>query len=139
MTATMTTERPIDLDTLTLGGVLDGVLRGRPVTVLGFARSGIALARFLADVGADVTVYDGRPASELASAAPWTRRAANNQVIPGANAKRTDDAESANNPPTSGSRRPMRSEKVPIGTETASSVTPKDANRSPMSVGDAPN
>ena len=31
----MTTERPIDLDTLTLGGVLDGVLRGRPITVLG--------------------------------------------------------------------------------------------------------
>jgi len=42
--ATMTTERPIDLDTLTLGGILDGVLRGRPITVLGFARSGIALA-----------------------------------------------------------------------------------------------
>jgi len=65
---TMTTERPIDLDTLTLGAVLDGVLRGRPITVLGFARSGIALARFFADMGADVTVYDGRPASELASA-----------------------------------------------------------------------
>ena len=31
----MTTERPIDLDTLTLGAVLDGVLRGRPITVLG--------------------------------------------------------------------------------------------------------
>ena len=64
----MTTERPIDLDTLTLGAVLDGVLRGRPITVLGFARSGIALARFLADTGADVTVYDGRPAGELADA-----------------------------------------------------------------------
>ena len=36
--------------------------RGRPVSVLGFARSGIALARFLADAGADVTVYDARPA-----------------------------------------------------------------------------
>jgi UDP-N-acetylmuramoylalanine--D-glutamate ligase len=36
--------------------------------VLGFARSGIALARFLADAGAEVTVYDARPAGELASA-----------------------------------------------------------------------
>ena len=45
-----------------------GALRGRPVTVLGFARSGIALARFLADAGARVTVYDGRPAEELAGA-----------------------------------------------------------------------
>jgi UDP-N-acetylmuramoylalanine--D-glutamate ligase len=62
------TERPIDLDTLTLGGVLDGVLRGRPITVLGFARSGIALARFFADTGAEVTIYDGRPASELSAA-----------------------------------------------------------------------
>ncbi|HET9347314.1 MAG TPA: UDP-N-acetylmuramoyl-L-alanine--D-glutamate ligase [Candidatus Limnocylindrales bacterium] len=68
MSATMTTERPIDLDTLTLGGVLDGVLRGRPITVLGFARSGIALARFLADQGAEVTIYDGRPIDELAGA-----------------------------------------------------------------------
>ncbi|MFL5726971.1 MAG: UDP-N-acetylmuramoyl-L-alanine--D-glutamate ligase [Chloroflexota bacterium] len=68
MTTERPTERPIDLDALTLGGVLDGVLRDRPVTVLGFARSGIALARFFADAGADVTVYDGRPASELASA-----------------------------------------------------------------------
>ena len=31
------------------GRVRDGVLRDRPVAVLGFARSGIALARFLAD------------------------------------------------------------------------------------------
>ena len=36
-----------------------------PVTVLGFARSGIALARFFADAGARVTVYDARPAPEL--------------------------------------------------------------------------
>jgi UDP-N-acetylmuramoylalanine--D-glutamate ligase len=64
----MTTDRPIDLETLTLGAVLDGVLRGRPITVLGFARSGIALARFFADQGADVTVYDGRPISELGDA-----------------------------------------------------------------------
>jgi UDP-N-acetylmuramoylalanine--D-glutamate ligase len=32
------------------------------------ARSGAALARFFADAGARVTVYDGRPASELAGA-----------------------------------------------------------------------
>ncbi|HEX5013945.1 MAG TPA: UDP-N-acetylmuramoyl-L-alanine--D-glutamate ligase [Candidatus Limnocylindrales bacterium] len=64
----MTTDRPIDLDTLTLGDVLDGVLRGRPITVLGFARSGIALARFFADAGAAVTIYDGRPAAELVDA-----------------------------------------------------------------------
>jgi UDP-N-acetylmuramoylalanine--D-glutamate ligase len=68
MSVTMTTDRPIDLDTLTLGGILDGVLRGRRVTVLGFARSGIALARFFADQGADVTIYDGRPRDELADA-----------------------------------------------------------------------
>ena len=47
---------------LTLDGVRAGALRDRPVTVLGLARSGIALARFLADAGARVTVYDGRPA-----------------------------------------------------------------------------
>jgi UDP-N-acetylmuramoylalanine--D-glutamate ligase len=64
----MTTQRPIDLEELTLGAVLDGVLHGRPITVLGFARSGIALARFFADMGAAVTVYDGRPEGELTSA-----------------------------------------------------------------------
>ena len=42
--------------------------RGRPVAVLGLARSGIALARFLADRGARVTVYDARPAAELGEA-----------------------------------------------------------------------
>jgi len=41
---------------------------GRPVAVLGLARSGIALCRFLADRGARVTVYDRRPAEELADA-----------------------------------------------------------------------
>ena len=65
---TMTATRPIDPDTLTLDGVRAGALRDRPVTVLGFARSGIALARFLADAGARVTVYDGRPAAELGRA-----------------------------------------------------------------------
>ena len=64
----MTTERPIDLEALTLEKVLGGALRGQPVTVLGFARSGIALARFLADQGADVTIYDGRPIDELGDA-----------------------------------------------------------------------
>ncbi len=57
--------RAVDVDALTLDGVKDGALAGRPVTVLGLARSGVALARFLHDAGARVTVYDGRPAAEL--------------------------------------------------------------------------
>ena len=65
---TMTTMGPIDLDRLDLDGVRMGDLRDRPVTVLGFARSGLALARFLSDAGARVTIYDGRPAEELAAA-----------------------------------------------------------------------
>jgi len=69
MSTTMTTDRgPIDLDRLTLHDVRSGALRDQPITVLGFARSGIALARFLVDAGAQVTVYDGRPAGELADA-----------------------------------------------------------------------
>ncbi|HET9435924.1 MAG TPA: UDP-N-acetylmuramoyl-L-alanine--D-glutamate ligase [Candidatus Limnocylindrales bacterium] len=60
--------RVIDPDGLTHAGLLEGAFRGRPVTVLGFARSGIAAARFLADAGARVTVYDGRPAAELRAA-----------------------------------------------------------------------
>ncbi|HUG47775.1 MAG TPA: Mur ligase family protein, partial [Candidatus Limnocylindria bacterium] len=52
---------PIELDGLSLAS-----FAGRPVAVLGFARSGLALCRFLADHGAQVTVYDGRPAHELA-------------------------------------------------------------------------
>ena len=64
----MTTTPTIDPEQLTMAAVRDGLLRDRPVTVLGFARSGIALARFLADQGAVVTVYDGRPAAELAEA-----------------------------------------------------------------------
>jgi UDP-N-acetylmuramoylalanine--D-glutamate ligase len=59
---------PIDPAGLVPGALAGGLFRGRPVTVLGFARSGIALARFLADAGAEVTVYDGRPAVDLASA-----------------------------------------------------------------------
>ena len=66
MTA-MTAGRTIDPAALTLEAVRAGLLRDRPVTVLGFARSGLALARFLADVGARVTVYDARPAAELAA------------------------------------------------------------------------
>lgn len=64
----MAIDRPLDLETLTIEAVRTGALRDRPVTVLGFARSGIALVRFLADAGAAVTVYDGRPAAELGSA-----------------------------------------------------------------------
>lgn len=59
---------PIDLDALTIDDVRAGALSDRPVTVLGLARSGIALARFLHDAGARVTVYDGRPAGELEAA-----------------------------------------------------------------------
>ena len=68
MTATMATDAPLDLDRLTIEDVHHGALRGQPITVLGFARSGIALARFLADAGAEVTIYDGRPETELADA-----------------------------------------------------------------------
>lgn len=57
--------RVVDLDRLTAAGVRAGAMDGRPVTVLGLARSGVALARFFADAGARVTVYDGRPAAEL--------------------------------------------------------------------------
>lgn len=48
-----------------LDGLRTDALAGKPVAVLGFARSGTALARFLHDQGARVTVYDSRPASEL--------------------------------------------------------------------------
>jgi UDP-N-acetylmuramoylalanine--D-glutamate ligase len=67
----MTADRvanPIDPAVLTPNALADGVFRGRPVSVLGFARSGIALARFLVDAGADVTIYDARPAAELGRA-----------------------------------------------------------------------
>ncbi|MDP9482683.1 MAG: UDP-N-acetylmuramoyl-L-alanine--D-glutamate ligase [Chloroflexota bacterium] len=58
----------LDPDLLTLDAIRAGALAGRPVSVLGFARSGIALARFLVDAGATVTVYDWRPAEELVEA-----------------------------------------------------------------------
>ena len=51
---------PLDLARLDLDS-----FAGRPVAVLGLARSGVALARFLADRGAQVTVYDQRPRHEL--------------------------------------------------------------------------
>jgi UDP-N-acetylmuramoylalanine--D-glutamate ligase len=56
------TVAPIDLAGLDLDS-----FAGRPVAVLGLARSGLALARFLADRGANVTVYDGSPAEALRS------------------------------------------------------------------------
>ncbi|HUF06516.1 MAG TPA: UDP-N-acetylmuramoyl-L-alanine--D-glutamate ligase [Candidatus Binatia bacterium] len=43
-------------------------LPGRRAVVLGLARSGIAVSRFLADAGAVVTAYDRRPVDELADA-----------------------------------------------------------------------
>ncbi len=58
----------IQPDALSMRAIRDGLLRDQRVTVLGLARSGIALTRFLADAGARVTVYDGRPAAELADA-----------------------------------------------------------------------
>jgi UDP-N-acetylmuramoylalanine--D-glutamate ligase len=65
----MSSQSPtIDLDALTLEAVRAGALDGRPVTVLGLARSGIGLVRFFRDAGAAVTVYDVRPAGELADA-----------------------------------------------------------------------
>lgn len=64
----MTMDRVIDPADLTPRALSDGVLRGQPVAVLGFARSGIALARFLTDAGANVTVYDAKPASQLEKA-----------------------------------------------------------------------
>jgi len=56
----------MDPDQLSLAAIRAGAFAGRPVAVLGLARSGLALARFLADAGAMVTIYDGRPADELA-------------------------------------------------------------------------
>ena len=64
----MAAAMPIDPAALGPGALHAGVFRDRDVTVLGLARSGIALARFLADAGARVTVYDGRPADELTDA-----------------------------------------------------------------------
>lgn len=54
---------PVDLEQLDLDA-----FGGRPVAVLGLARSGIALARFLSDRGALVTAYDARPSTDLGEA-----------------------------------------------------------------------
>ena len=43
-------------------------LRGRHALVLGLARSGTAVARLLADAGAEVSAYDRRPADEMTEA-----------------------------------------------------------------------
>jgi UDP-N-acetylmuramoylalanine--D-glutamate ligase len=56
-------------DALSLEPLTPEALRDRHAAVLGFARSGVALARFLFDAGARVTVYDVRPMSELAEQA----------------------------------------------------------------------
>ena len=58
----------VDLESLSLDAVRAGALAGVPATVLGLARTGVALARFLVDAGARVTVYDGKPAAALAEA-----------------------------------------------------------------------
>ena len=58
----------VQVDRLTAAGVREGALQGSAVTVLGLARSGIALTRFFVDAGARVTVYDRRPAGDLAAA-----------------------------------------------------------------------
>ena len=81
---------PVDIDALTLDGVRAGALDGRPVTVLGLARSGIALARFLHDAGAAgdrlrrahgggrceaAIEAAGRPRRRRCASGPtWTRR-----------------------------------------------------------------
>ena len=57
-----------DLDGLDLAGLRGGALRDVPVTVLGLARTGIALVRFFVDAGARATVYDGKPATALGDA-----------------------------------------------------------------------
>jgi UDP-N-acetylmuramoylalanine--D-glutamate ligase len=68
MTTMTTTDRPLDLDALTMEAVRGGALHDVRVAVLGAARSGTGLSRFLAGAGARVTLYDGRPAAELGPA-----------------------------------------------------------------------
>jgi len=58
----------LDLDSLTLAAVRAGALAGRRATVLGLARTGAALVRFLVDAGAVVSTYDRKPAAELGPA-----------------------------------------------------------------------
>jgi UDP-N-acetylmuramoylalanine--D-glutamate ligase len=56
------------IEPVALGGLSLDAFAGRPVAVLGLARSGVAAARFLADRGALVTIYDVRSAAELSDA-----------------------------------------------------------------------
>jgi UDP-N-acetylmuramoylalanine--D-glutamate ligase len=67
MSATMGGHRAatLDPDALSLPAIRDGLLRDRRVAVLGLARTGVSLARFLVDAGALVTIYDERPAAAL--------------------------------------------------------------------------
>ncbi|MGH2464835.1 MAG: hypothetical protein ACRDGI_05185, partial [Candidatus Limnocylindrales bacterium] len=58
----------IDVGELSLAAIRSGALAGQPVAVLGLARSGLALARYLADAGAAVTIYDGKREADLAGA-----------------------------------------------------------------------
>ncbi|MFH1475220.1 MAG: UDP-N-acetylmuramoyl-L-alanine--D-glutamate ligase [Chloroflexota bacterium] len=58
----------LDLDALTLDGIRAGALADVPAVVLGLARTGVALARFLFDAGARVTIYDAKPVGALAEA-----------------------------------------------------------------------
>src|SRR5207247_1771321 len=74
----------------------------------------------------------------IASAAPCTRRAANSHGRLSAKANSSVAAASAASPPTIGAFRPVRSDTAPIGMDTVRSVTPNEANSSPMTVGDAP-
>ena len=74
----------------------------------------------------------------MASAAPWTSRAANSTGRLFPNANNVVEAASASMPSTSGSLRPVRSDAAPIGMETVSSVRPNDANSKPIVVGEAP-
>src|SRR5689334_22236192 len=54
-----------DDDVATRGRSWLATLSGRPVTVVGLARSGVAAARLLHDVGADVTGLDSKPVESL--------------------------------------------------------------------------
>jgi UDP-N-acetylmuramoylalanine--D-glutamate ligase len=62
------TRARLDLDALTLAAVRAGALAGRRATVLGLARTGTALTRFLVDAGASVTIYDQKPRADLGPA-----------------------------------------------------------------------
>ena len=61
----MTVTKPPLRTAIDLDGITLDAFEGRPVAVLGLARSGLALARFLLEQGAIVTIYDGREAADL--------------------------------------------------------------------------